>query len=179
MWKLMKNLIQKGIPTENLNIQRDAPTQALGIPLEKAIVKHFNRALAIRLVDGGSCNACELEINAACNPYYNLERYGVHFVASPRHADILLVTGPVTKNMREALIKTYEAMPSPKRVVGIGDCAQCGGVFKNSYAVENSIRNIIPVDVMVSGCPPTPTQIIQGIFDAIQNNNSRIRARRN
>jgi len=169
MWRLTKKLIKTGIKTEDLVMQEDVQVQSIGKALEKTIAKHFNRSLAIRFVDAGSCNACELEINATCNPFYNLERYGIHFVASPRHADLLLVTGPVTKNMRDALIKTYEAMPEPKRVVAIGDCAHCGGVFKSSYAVENGISGIIPVDVVVLGCPPTPIHIIQGIFDALKS----------
>jgi len=164
----IKKFIQTGIKSERFVNPADSATKKLGKSLEKTIAKHFKRALAIRLVDAGSCNACELEINATCNPFYNLERYGIHFVASPRHADLLLVTGPVTKNMHDALIKTYEAMPEPKRVVAIGDCAHCGGVFKNSYAVKNGIGSIIPVDVIVSGCPPTPIQIIRSIFDVIK-----------
>ncbi len=169
MWTFIKKIIQTGIKTEPMAKPVDAHIEKLGKSLEKNIAKHFKRALAIRLVDAGSCNACELEINASCNPFYNLERYGVHFVASPRHADLLLVTGPVTKNMREPLIKTYAAIPEPKRVLAIGDCAQCGGIFKGSYAVENGVSNIIPVDVIVPGCPPTPIQIIQGVLAAIQN----------
>ncbi len=169
MLAFAKKLIKTGSQSERLVAQEDVNIQSVGKSLEKTIAKHFNRALAIRLVDAGSCNACELEINATCNPFYNLERYGIHFVASPRHADLLLVTGPVTKNMREALIKTYEAMPEPKWVVAIGDCAHCGGIFKNSYAVENGIGDILPVDGVVLGCPPSPIQIMQGIFDAIKN----------
>lgn len=169
MWKLTKKLIRTGIKTENHNMPTDSRIEVTGKTLEKTIAKHFRRALAIRLVDAGSCNACELEINATSNPFYNLERYGIHFVASPRHADLLLVTGPVTKNMRDALVKTYEAMPNPKRVVAVGDCAHCGGVFKGSYAVENGINDIIPVDIIIPGCPPTPRQIIEGIFKTIQN----------
>jgi Ni,Fe-hydrogenase III small subunit len=168
MWTFIKKIIRTGIKTENFSPPEDDAVKSVGKALEKNIAKHFGRALAIRLVDAGSCNACELEINAACNPFYNLERYGIHFTASPRHADLLLVTGPVTKNMREALIKTYEAMPEPKRVVAVGDCARCGGVFKNSYAVENGTLDIIPVDVIVPGCPPTPAQIMQGIFKAVK-----------
>lgn len=169
IWTFLKKLIQNGIQTECLPLQNDHKIEIVGKTLEKAIAKRFGRALAIRVVDAGSCNACELEINATCNPFYNLERYGIHFVASPRHADMLLVTGPVSKNMREALIKTYEAIPNPKRVVAIGDCADCGGVFKGSYAVENGVQSILPVDVIVQGCPPTPVQIINGIFKAIQS----------
>lgn len=168
MLALTKKLIQTGIKTEKYTPQTNDTVEVLGKALEKTIAKYFGRALAIRHVDAGSCNACELEIHATCNPFYNLEQYGTYFVASPRHADLLLVTGPVTKNMRDALIKTYEAMPKPRRVVAIGDCAHCGGIFKDSYAVENSISSIIPVDVIVPGCPPTPIKIITGIFKAIQ-----------
>lgn len=168
MWALIKKLIQTGIKTENNLIQENDAIKTIGQALEKTIAKRFRRALAIRLVDAGSCNACELEINAINNPFYNLQRYGIHFVASPRHADLLLVTGPITKNMRDALIKTYEAMPDPKRVVAIGDCAHCGGIFKESYATEkNGIAGIVPVDVIVPGCPPTPLQIMEGIFRVI------------
>jgi len=172
MWSFVKQLLRAGIKTERFTVQTDEAVERVGKALKKDIAKHFKRALAIRLVDAGSCNACELEINATCNPFYNLERYGIHFVASPRHADLLLVTGPVTHNMQEALIKTYEAMPEPKRVVAVGDCARCGGVFKDSYAVEAGIGAIIPVHVMVSGCPPTPIQIMQGIFEAISVNHA-------
>jgi len=167
MWKLGKRIIKAGRVSETLNVSAEDVT-VVGELLHKNITRHFARALAIRLVDAGSCNACELEINAMNNPFYNLERYGVGFVASPRHADMLLVTGPVTKNMREALIKTYEAIPDPKLVVAVGDCAHCGGVFKDSYAIENGLLGIIPVTTVIKGCPPTPVQIITGILQAIK-----------
>jgi len=125
------------------------------------------RALAIRHVDAGSCNGCELEIHAANNPYYNLEGLGIKFVASPRHADLLLVTGPVSRNMEEALRRTYEAMPEPKLVVAIGDCGCDGGIFGETYASRGRVANVIPVDVAVPGCPPEPAAIIQGILTAV------------
>ena len=125
------------------------------------------RALAIRHVDAGSCNGCELEIHAANNAYYNLERLGIKFVASPRHADLLLVTGPVSRNMTEALRRTYAATPEPKLVVAVGDCGCTGGIFGESYASCGRVSNVIPVDVSVPGCPPTPTRILQGILTAV------------
>src|SRR3990167_140073 len=139
MWQLTKNIFQSSIKTEPL-IQQDQSIEKIGLALSRHIKKRLGRALAIRMVDAGSCNACELEIQATTNPYYNLERFGIHFVASPRHADMLLVTGPVTKNMQEALKKTYLAMPEPKLVVAIGDCAHCGGIFNDSYAVIGAVR---------------------------------------
>ena len=124
-------------------------------------------ALTIRHVDAGSCNGCELEINALNNPYYNLEGLGINFVASPRHADMLLVTGPVSRNMEVALRRTYDATPEPKLVVALGDCGCTGGIFGESYASCGRVSNVIPVDVAVPGCPPTPFAIMQGILTAI------------
>ncbi len=167
MWALLKRFLKTGIVSEPLTANNEDSMQSLGHALEKAILKRFSRSLAIRLVDAGSCNACELEVNAACNPLYNLERFGIRFVASPRHADMLLVTGPVTLNMADALQKTYEATPDPKLVVALGDCAHCGGIFKDSPAVKGGVSHLIPVDVTVPGCPPTPIQIIRGILTAI------------
>ena len=135
--------------------------------LQQVILDTFGGALAIREVDAGSCNGCELEIHAVGNPYYNLEGLGIKFVASPRHADLLLVTGPVSRNMEMALKRTYEATPEPKLVVAIGDCGCDGGIFGESYASCGKVSNVIPVDVVVSGCPPTPTAILQGILTAI------------
>jgi Ni,Fe-hydrogenase III small subunit len=129
--------------------------------------KLLGRSLHIREVDAGSCNGCEIEITALTNPYYDLERFGLHFVASPRHADCLLVTGPVTRNMAEPLRLTYEATPDPKIVVAVGDCARDCGVFKGSYAVVGSVDKVIPVDVIVPGCPPEPIDILRGILAAI------------
>jgi Ni,Fe-hydrogenase III small subunit len=127
----------------------------------------FGRALAIREVDAGSCNGCEIEISGLMSPVYDSERFGFHFVASPRHADLLLVTGPVTRNMEVPLRKTYEATPSPKLVVAVGDCAHTCGVFKGSYAVAGSVDQIIPVNVFVDGCPPEPADILRGILTAL------------
>lgn len=127
----------------------------------------FGRALAIREVDAGSCNGCELEITGLMSPVYDSERFGIHFVASPRHADLLLVTGPVTRNMELPLRKTYEATPSPKLVVAVGDCARTCGVFKGSYAVAGSVDAIIPVDAFVDGCPPDPAAILRGILTVL------------
>jgi len=139
----------------------------LGEQLNGAIRRHFQGSLAIRQVDAGSCNGCELEIHALNNPYYDIERFGIHFVASPRHADLLLVTGPVTRNMETALKMTYDAVPNPKLVVAVGDCAVCGGEFGCSYASSGKVQNVIPVNVAVHGCPPSPTDLIQGILAAI------------
>jgi len=129
--------------------------------------KLFGRSLAIREVDAGSCNACDLEINSMNNPFNDIERLGIHFVASPRHADMLLVTGPATRNMELALIKTYNAAPAPKLVVAVGACACSGGLFQNSYATRNGIDCILPVDVYVPGCPPRPQAILYGILKAL------------
>ena len=168
MLKLTQYLLSSKIKSEKV-ISKTDQLEQIGEMLSKAIKKRFSRALAIRMVDAGSCNACELEIQAINNPYYNIERFGIHFVASPRHADMLLVTGPVTKNMQEALIKTFDAMPEPKCVVAIGDCAHCGGVFKDSYAIVNCVSDVIPVNCVVKGCPPTPTDIISGILKIISD----------
>ena len=127
----------------------------------------LGRALGIREVDAGSCNGCEIEISGLMSPVYDSERFGFHFVASPRHADLLLVTGPVTRNMEVPLRKTYEATPAPKLVVAVGDCAHTCGVFKGSYAVAGSVDQIIPVDVFVDGCPPEPADILRGILTAL------------
>ena len=136
--------------------------------LQEGILRTLGRALAIRHVDAGSCNGCELEIHALNNPFYNLEGLGIRFVASPRHADLLLVTGPVSKHMEVALRRTYEATPDPKLVVAIGDCACTGGIFGESYASRGRISNVIPVDVAVPGCPPRPIHILSGILSALE-----------
>ena len=135
--------------------------------LQAGIARVFARAVNIRHVDAGSCNGCELEIHALENPYYNVQGLGVRFVASPRHADLLLVTGPVSRHMAEALRRTYDATPEPKLVVAVGDCGACGGIFGESYATLGAVRNVIPVDVTVPGCPPTPTALLRGILTAI------------
>jgi len=166
MWNLTKKILMSDIKTEKF-VEQNQQVEKIGDALSKNIKKRFNRSLHIRMVDAGSCNGCELEIQAIHNPYYNLEQFGIQFVASPRHADMLLVTGPVTKNMKEALVKTFDAMPNPKLVVAIGDCGHCGGVFKDSYAVIGAVSKVIPVNYIVKGCPPTPIDILSGILHAI------------
>jgi Ni,Fe-hydrogenase III small subunit len=136
--------------------------------LDRAAKAWLGRSLSIREVDAGSCNGCELEIHALNNAFYDLERFGLRFVASPRHADVLMVTGPVTKNMREALIRTYNATPDPKWVVAVGDCAANCGVFAGSYACAGAVANIVPVDLHIGGCPPSPTQLLQGLLALLQ-----------
>ena len=135
--------------------------------IEQRARRLFGRSLHIREVDAGSCNGCELEISALGNPYFDMERFGLHFVASPRHADCLLVTGPVTRNMAEPLKRTYEATPDPKIVIAVGDCANNCGVFKDSYAVAGSVDKIIPVNVFIAGCPPEPIDILRGLLAAL------------
>src|SRR3982750_3057051 len=135
--------------------------------LQENVLPTLGRALTIRHVDAGSCNGCELEIQALANPYYNIEGIGIRFVASPRHADMLLVTGPVSKHMAIALKRTYDATPDPKLVVAVGDCGCTGGIFGESYASLGRVAHVIPVDVEIPGCPPTPTALLQGILAAI------------
>jgi Ni,Fe-hydrogenase III small subunit len=141
--------------------------------VQEEILTVLGRALCIRHVDAGSCNGCELEIHALNNPYYNLEGAGIRFVASPRHADLLLVTGPVSVNMEEALRRTYAATPDPKLVVAVGDCGACGGIFGESYASLGGVAKVIPVDVTVPGCPPSPVAILQGILAATRKASGR------
>jgi Ni,Fe-hydrogenase III small subunit len=143
--------------------------KVIGKRLESVIRNHFAGSLTIRAVDAGSCNGCELEIHATNNAYYDIERFGIHFTASPRFADMLLVTGPVSVNMRKALEMTYDATPDPKLVVAMGDCAVNCGVFgRDNYAIAGAVSDIIPVDVVIHGCPPTPTDIIRGILAAAE-----------
>src|SRR2546429_2814857 len=165
MFDVLSLMIRTGILTEPLPVSCE--TAPAVETLQKDLRNILGRALCIRHVDAGSCNGCELEIHAANNPYYNLEGSGIKFVASPRHADLLLVTGPVSRNMEQALRRTYEAMPEPKLVVAIGDCGCSGGIFGESYASCGRVSNVIPVDVAVPGCPPTPVAILQGILTAI------------
>lgn len=141
--------------------------EELGKRVEKKIKKLFGRSLQIREVDAGSCNGCDYEINALNNPFNDIERFGIHFVASPRHADMLLVTGTATRNMELALLKTYEATPDPKLVVAVGACACSGGVFRDTYATRDGIGSLVPVDVWIPGCPPRPQAILYGILKAI------------
>jgi Ni,Fe-hydrogenase III small subunit len=140
----------------------------LAASVDRAARRRLGRSLAVREVDAGSCNGCELEIHALNNAFYDLERFGLRFVASPRHADVLLVTGPVTRNMREALERTYQATPDPKWVVAVGDCAADGGMFAGSYAVAGGVDAIVPVDLHIRGCPPTPLQLLQGLLALLQ-----------
>jgi len=164
MRKLLLDGIARQPLTESPPRPDDAELAALAASLEIAARRRFGRSLAIREVDAGSCNGCELEIHALNNAFYDLERFGLHFVASPRHADVLLVTGPVTKNMREALERTRAATPDPKWVVAVGDCALNGGVFGRSYAVAGGVGAVVPVDLHVPGCPPTPTALLKGLL---------------
>lgn len=166
MEAIFKKILKTGIKTEPPPLPDDR-LQVLQGRLSEAVLQKFKRALAVRHVDAGSCNACELEIQATHNPYYNLEGLGIHFVASPRHADLLLVTGPVSRHMEFALRRTYDAVPDPKLVVALGDCGAMGGVFEESYASLGPVANVIPVDVAVPGCPPTPEAIIQAILTAL------------
>ena len=136
--------------------------------VDRAARRRLGRSLAIREVDAGSCNGCELEIHALSNAFYDLERFGIRFVASPRHADVLLVTGPVTKNMQEALLRTYQATPDPKWVVAVGDCAIDGGVFAGSYAVRGGVSRVLPVDLHIRGCPPRPIQLLEGLLALLE-----------
>jgi len=154
----------------------EAPPQAadealgeLARRLEGVARRRLGRSLSIREVDAGSCNGCELEINALNNAFYDLERFGLRFVASPRHADVLLVTGPVTKNMREALERTYRATPDPKWVVALGDCAADGGIFAGSYAVTGGVSDVVPVDLHIRGCPPSPNEILKGLIALLEH----------
>jgi Ni,Fe-hydrogenase III small subunit len=146
----------------------DTALAELAANVERAARKRLGRSLAIREVDAGSCNGCELEINALTNAFYDLERFGLRFVASPRHADVLLVTGPVTKNMREALERTYRATPDPKWVVAVGDCAVDGGIFAGSYAVAGGVSQVVPVDLHIRGCPPSPHQLLKGLIALLE-----------
>lgn len=137
--------------------------------LDRAARRRLGRSLSIREVDAGSCNGCELEIHALNNAFYDLERFGFHFVASPRHADILLVTGPVTKYMREALVRTYDATPDPKWVLAVGDCTKNAGVFAGSYGIVGGVGAVVPVDLHIPGCPPTPRDLLAGLLALMQH----------
>lgn len=167
--KLFNKILNVGVVTlPKSEIKETDNIEIIGGALKEKITRMFGRSLAIREVDAGSCNACEVEANALNNPVYDIERFGISFVASPRHADALLVTGPVSRNMRDALIKTYEATGNPKIVIAMGTCAINGGVFKDSYAVENGVSNIIPVDIKIAGCPPNPKKIIYALLKGLE-----------
>jgi Ni,Fe-hydrogenase III small subunit len=163
MWRTVKLIARNGIRTEALPV----PSEVAEAGIQDEIRAILGRALSIRAVDAGSCNACELEIHALNNPYYNIEGAGIRFVASPRHADLLLVTGPVSRHMVAALQRTYDATPEPKLVVAVGDCGCNGGIFGESYATQGGVASIVPVDVSVPGCPPAPLDILRGILAAV------------
>jgi Ni,Fe-hydrogenase III small subunit len=158
--------LRTGVVTEG--VPAAAGLEPLGLALAAEAAHLFGRSLHIREVDAGSCNGCELEIANLTNPYYDLERFGLHVVASPRHADCLLVTGPVTRNMAEPLRRTYEATPAPKLVIAVGDCAKDGGLFCGSYAVVGGVDAVVPVDFHIAGCPPTPRVLLEGLLGLLE-----------
>jgi len=157
--KLLQNPVTDAAPAPD-----DAALAEVAASLDRAAKRRLGRSLSIREIDAGSCNGCELEIHALQNAFYDLERFGLRFVASPRHADVLLITGPVTRNMREALERTYNATPEPKWVVAVGDCAADGGIFAGSYAVAGGVSKVVPVDLHIAGCPPDPTALLKGLL---------------
>lgn len=163
---LFAKILRTGLVTRPLDPVHDEAIE-VARAIERRSREILGRAVAIREVDAGSCNGCEIEIGGMAGPVYDMERFGLHFVASPRHADLLLVTGPVTVNMASPLRKTWEATPEPKLVVGVGDCARTCGVFAGSYAVAGSVSDIVPVDAWVAGCPPEPVDILRGILAAL------------
>jgi Ni,Fe-hydrogenase III small subunit len=172
MLQILRQIARTGIVTEDAPAPLDEA--ALVARLNRDILATLGRALTIRHVDAGSCNGCELEIVALGNPYYNIEGLGIRFVASPRHADMLLVTGPVSKHMAIALRRTHEATPDPKLVVAVGDCGCTGGLFGESYATLGRVANVIPVDVTVPGCPPTPIDLLRGILAAVKARQAQV-----
>ena len=167
MLRILHQIFRTGVVTEPLPDEVEAEIAVVGKRLEEAVMRRFSRSIAIREVDAGSCNACELEIIAMNNPIYNCERFGMQFTASPRFADLLLVTGPVSINMEIALKRTYDATPDPKLVIAVGDCGCDGGIFGESYASLGKVSNIIPVDACIPGCPPTPFELLNGILQLL------------
>ena len=168
MRRLLFESLMRSPVTERAPEVDDAALSELAAALKRETRRRLGRSLSIREVDAGSCNGCELEIHALNNAFYDIERFGIRFVASPRHADVLLVTGPVTKNMRDALERTYMATPSPKWVVALGDCAADGGCFAGSYAVVGGVSKVVPVDLHIRGCPPPPTEILKGLLALLE-----------
>ena len=164
---LLQSLVQSAL-TEPAPAADEAALAELAKSLDRSARRRLGRSLSIREVDAGSCNGCELEIHALHNAFYDLERFGLRFVASPRHADVLMVTGPVTKNMREALQRTYAATPDPKWVVAVGNCALDGGIFAGSYAVCGGVSSVVPVDLHIRGCPPSPTALLRGLLALVE-----------
>src|SRR5216117_247341 len=169
MRKLLFQSLFRSPLTEAPPSASDAALAELGAALKRSARRSLGRSLSIREVDAGSCNGCELEIHALSNAYYDIERFGLRFVASPRHADVLLVTGPVTKNMREALERTYDAVPAAKWVVAVGDCAADGGMFAKSYACAGGVSAVLPVDLHIGGCPPRPVALLKGLLALLQS----------
>lgn len=167
---ILKNRILKGVVTRHIEPSLSKSIESVGLELKSLIQKRFGRSLHIREIDTGSCGACESEIISTNNPIYDLQRFGINFVASPRHADALLVTGPLSRNMLLALKKTYAAMPEPKFVITVGDCAFDGGVFKNSYYVYGVVKDILPVVLHIPGCPPRPVDIVQALVTFLKMN---------
>lgn len=168
MIRILLQILRTGLVTEPLPVVMETEVRDIGVRLQDTIRKRFRGSLTIRQVDAGSCNGCELEIHAINNPIYNCEQFGIHFTASPRFADMLLVTGPVTRNMEIALRRTYNATTSPKIVIAVGDCGYNGGIFGESYASLGGIDKVIPVDLCIPGCPPAPVAILKGILKAIE-----------
>lgn len=168
MWRQIVRNLRDGPLNEPIGALPHDTVAALAAHLQATARAKLGRSLAIRHVDAGSCNGCELEISALRNVVYDLERFGLRFVTSPRHADVLLVTGPLSRNLREALERTWHATPDPKWVVAVGDCAADGGVFKGSYAVAGGIGTVVPVDLVINGCPPTPGQLLAGLCMLIE-----------
>ena len=167
MLRQLRTTLRTGVVTEPGPSAESAPLEVVGARLREEIHRRFKRSLHIRQVDAGSCNGCELEISGLIGPHYDFERFGLHLVASPRHADCLLVTGPVTLNMAEPLRRTWEATPDPKFVVAVGDCGRDGGLFRGSYAVVGGVADVVPVDAVIPGCPPSPAALLAGLLEAI------------
>ena len=173
MWKTFARTIVARPLTEAAPLPEEAQLAELAAALDRAARLRLGRSLSIREIDAGSCNGCELEIHALNNAFYDLERFGLRFVASPRHADILMVTGPVTRNMREGLERAYAATPDPKWVVAVGDCARDGSLFAGSYAVTGGVGAVVPVDLHIAGCPPSPVRLLQGLIALLEASNAR------
>ena len=169
MRKTLLESLTHGSLTEPAPAPDEAALAELATEVDRAAQARLGRSLAIRQVDAGSCNGCELEIHALSNAFYDIERFGLRFVASPRHADVLLVTGPVTKNMRQALERTWNATPDPKWVVAVGDCALDGGIFRGSYACVGGVSEVVPVDLHIKGCPPSPTDLLKGLLALLEH----------
>lgn len=169
MRKTLLESLTHGPLTEAPPVPDEAALAELAGNVQKAVQARLGRSLSIRAVDAGSCNACELEMHALSNALYDLERFGLRFVASPRHADVLMVTGPVTRNMREALLRAHNATPDPKWVVAVGGCAADGGIFKGSYACLGGVSRVVPVDLHIPGCPPSPTALLKGLLALLQH----------